>query len=121
MGDLALAEVSGRVRKKRLNKAPDPRFKPDISEQFDLALGCPSVLLPADHLARRLKRELASFDVSALVKKYSSQGRHGYHPLHMLGALVYGTLIGIHESTKLARALKTDFALRFVAGGHCIS
>lgn len=118
---MALAEVSGRVRKKRLNKAPDPRFKPDVSEQFDFALGCPSAMLPADHLARRLKRELASFDVSALVKKYSSQGRHGYHPLHMLGALVYGTLIGIHESTKLARALKTDLALRFVAGGHCIS
>jgi transposase len=121
MGNLALAEVSGRVRKKRLNKAPDPRFKPDISEQFDFALGCPSAMLPADHLARQLKRELASFDVSALVKKYSSQGRHGYHPLHMLGALVYGTLIGIHHSTKLAKALKTDLALRFVAGGHCIS
>jgi len=118
---LALAEVSGRVRKKRLNKAPNPRFKPDVSEQFDIALGCPSAVLPADHLARQLKRELASYDVSALVKNYSSQGQHGYHPHHMLGALVYGTLIGIHESTKLARAMKTDLALRFVAGGHCIS
>jgi transposase len=121
MSELSLAGPAGRVRKKRVNKAVGARFKPDISEQFDLVWGCASVQLPKEHLVRGLKRELALLDVSAIVDRYSSQGRHGFHPLHVLGALVYGSLIGIHHSTALARAMRTDVALRFIAGGHAIS
>lgn len=117
VSDLELSSPSGRIRKKRLNKAPGARFKPDISEQ--LVFG--GLQVPAGHLARRLKDELALLDVSEVVARYSSQGRHGFHPLHILGALIYGTLIGVHHSTKLARAMQTDAALRFIAGGHCIS
>lgn len=121
MADLELSAVEGRVRRKRVNKAPDPRFKPDVSAQLDAVAGCPEAFVPRDHLARSLREMLQRLDVKELEKKYSSQGRHGYHPRHMLGALIYGSLVGVHESTKLARLLSTDAAARLVSGGHSIS
>lgn len=107
--------------RKRINKAPDPRFKPDVSDLPDPILGCPEAALPANHIARAVKAELAEMDFSTLEARYSSQGQHGYHPRHVLGALLYGSIIGIHHSTKLAAALRTDLAARLVAGGHAIS
>src|SRR4051794_22113104 len=107
--------------RKRLNKAPDPRFRPDVSDLLDPILGCPEAALSANHIARAVKAELAEMDFAAVEAKYSSQGQHGYHPRHVLGALIYGSLVGIHHSTKLAGALRTDLAARLVAGGHAIS
>lgn len=109
------------VRRRRLRKDPVPRFKPDVSEQLDVVWGCPAAVVPADHMARQVKRMLCEFDVSALVACYSSQGRRGFHPRHMLGALVYASIIGLHESTKISATMRTDHALRFVGGGHVIS
>src|SRR4051794_23435510 len=102
MSNLELTGPAKPIRKKRLNKAPGQRFKPDISEQLDLIWGCVAAQVPENHLARALKRELALLDLSSVVAKYSSQGQHGFHPLHLLGALVYGSLVGIHHSTRLA-------------------
>jgi transposase len=119
--ELSLSPGPKRLVKKRLRKAPGQRFKPDISEQFDLVWGCPSASVPHEHLVRSVKELLAGLDFSSTETKYSSQGQHGFHPRHVLGALLYGSLLGIHHSTKLAASLKTDMALRFVAGGHVIS
>jgi transposase len=114
-------EATKRAVRKRVNKAPDPRFRPDMSELLDPILGCPALALSARHPARLVKEELESLDFAEAEARYSSQGQHGYHPRHVFGALVYGSLIGIHQSTKLESALATDLALRFVAGGHAIS
>jgi transposase len=109
------------VRRKRLRKDPLPRFKRDVSHQIDLVFGCPEQALPNDHLARKLRTLLTQLDFSALEAKYSSQGRRGFHPRHVIGVLVYGSLIGVHHSTKLERLLRTDMACRYMAGGHVIS
>ena len=121
MTELELSPSPQRVVKKRLNKAVDPRFKPDVSDQLDPILGCPELALPESHLARVLKRQLEELSFVSVEEKYSSLGQLGYHPRHLFGALVYGSLVGIHHSTKLAHALLSDFALRYVAGGHAIS
>lgn len=113
--------ASKRPVRKRVNKAPDPRFKPDISDLLDPILGCPGAALPANHIARAVKAHLAEIDFSTVEARYSSQGQNGYHPRHVLGALLYGSIIGTHHSTKLAAALRTDLAARLVAGGHAIS
>jgi transposase len=78
-------------------------------------------LVPEDHLARQVVALMASVDFSEVEAKYSSLGRRGYHPRTMVGVWIYASLIGLHESTKVARSLRTDAALRFVAGGHAIS
>ena len=121
MDDLQLTSATGRTRRKRVNKAPEPRFKPDVSGQLDAIAGCPEAFVPQDHLARSIRSVLQKLDFSAQERKYSSQGQHGYHPRHLIGALVYGSLVGVHESTKLERLLKTDAAARLVSGGHAIS
>lgn len=108
-------------RKLRLNKAPDPRFKADISDAPDPIRGCPGEALPAAHPARKIKEPIATLDFSKAEAKYSSQGRYGFHPRHVFGALVYGSILGIHFSTRLAESLRWDLVARFVAGGHAIS
>lgn len=120
MADLLLSSPTGRVVRRRLRKDPVPRFKPDVSNQLDVAGACAAVV-PEMHVARFLREEIEHLDLTAVVATYSSQGRHGYHPKHVLGALLLGSLMGVHHSTKLARRLVTDAAFRLVAGGHAIS
>lgn len=64
---------------------------------------------------------VARLDLSSVEAGYSSLGRRGYAPRSLLAVWVYGSLIGLHHATKLARALETDAALRLLSGGHAIS
>jgi transposase len=77
--------------------------------------------VPADHLARAVAKVVAQFDLTSIEARYSSLGRHGYAPRSVLAVWIYASLIGLHHATKVARALKTDAALRLVSGGHSIS
>jgi transposase len=107
--------------RKRPRRDPTPRFKQEATNQLDFVNGCAELAVPEEHLARKVRDLIGGLDFSAVEAGYSSLGRHGYHPRFVLGPLVYGGLIGIHHSTKLAVALRTDAALRLVAGGHSIS
>lgn len=88
---------------------------------MDPIFGCPALSVPKDHIAHAVRDLIARLDVSAAEALYSSQGRRGYHPRHMLGALVLGSLLGEHASTRLGQSLRTDAALRLVSGGYAIS
>jgi transposase len=67
-------------------------------------------------------RELvAKLDLKSVEARYSSLGRHGYQPTQVLAVWIYASLIGLHDSTKVAHALETDAALRWLAGGYAIS
>lgn len=110
-----------RPRQKKTRRDPNPHFKPDKSRQLDALYGCADLQVPQDHLARDVLRVVGLLDTKSIEEKYSSLGRHGYHPRQALAVWVYGSLIGLHESTKLARALQTDAALRLLSGGHAIS
>jgi transposase len=107
--------------RRRTRRDPKPRFKPDITGQLDIVLGCPALQVPEDHLARAVQKMVARFDLSKVEAKYSSLGRRGYAPANVLAIWVYASLVGIHHATKLARALKTDAALRLLSGGYPIS
>ena len=116
-----MGQPSSRLRGKRQRKNPVPRFRPDKCADSDPVWGCLEQQIRADHPAREVKEQVARLDVSMLMARCSSQGQHGFHPLHVIGALCYASLIGLHHSTRIARALETDAALRFVSGGHVIS
>jgi transposase len=77
--------------------------------------------VPAKHLARVVWAIVAELDVSAAEARYSSLGRHGYAPRHLLAVWVYASMVRMHYASVLARALKTDAALRLLAGGYEIS
>jgi transposase len=92
-----------------------------VSNQLDAVRGCPALQVAADDFVRAVRDIVYALDVSSIEAGYSSLGRYGYHPRHVVAALVYGCLRGVRESTKLARCMETDAAFRFVAGGHSIS
>lgn len=106
---------------RRRPRDPKPRFKRDTSAQVSFVHGCPDAQVREGHLARAVVRIAAQIDTGRLEEAYSALGRHGYHPRSLLLVWIYASLIGLHHSTKLARALETDAALRFLSGGHAIS
>lgn len=116
-----LIETSAAPRRKSPKRDPHPRFKPDQVGQLDPIHGCAEFQVPAGHLAREVRDLVSELDLSAIVGSYSSLGRHGYHPRHVLGVLIYGSLVGVHKSTKLEQVSETDSAFHLVAGGHWIS
>jgi transposase len=110
-----------RVIRRRRRRDPKPRFKKDTSRQLDAVQGCPAMSVPENHLARSVWGVVSRLDTNALEDQYSSLGRRGYHPRHVLAVWVYASLIGLHHSTKVAAAVATDAAFRLLSGGHSIS
>lgn len=106
---------------RRTRRDPIPHFKRDVSAQLDAVVGCPELQVSDDHLARQVREIVESCDTTPVEQRYSSLGRHGFHPKRLLAVWVYASLVGIHHATKLARALLTDAAFRLLSGGHAIS
>jgi len=77
--------------------------------------------VPAAHLARAVADVMEGVDTTAIEAGYSSLGRHGVPPKWLLRCWVYASLVGLHQSTKLARAMETDAALQWLCGGHAVS
>src|SRR5271165_5880671 len=50
--------------------------------------------LPEQHLARFVVEVIDGLDLSAMVKSYRGTGSAGYHPVLLLGLLVYGYATG---------------------------
>ena len=106
-----------RAARKRNPRDPTPRFRPTRHTQLDAVDGCPELQVPGEHLARGVWSIVEQLDTTSLEKNYSALGRRGYHPKRILAVWVYASLIGLHHSTKLARACVTDAALRWLCGG----
>jgi transposase len=116
-----LIETPATPKRKSPRRDPYPRFQPDQVTQLDPLQGCAELQVPPKHLAREVREVVRKLDFSAIEAKYSSLGRRGFHPRHVMGVLVYGSLIGVHHSTKLEAISETDAAFRLVSGGHWIS
>ena len=71
--------------------------------------------LPEQHLARFVVEVIDGLDLSAMVKSYRGAGSAGYHPVLLLGLLVYGHATGVFSSRKLERATYDLVAFRFIA------
>ena len=72
-------------------------------------------------MARAVAGVIDGVDTTAIEAGYSSLGRHGVPPKWLLRCWVYASLVGLHHSTKLARAMETDAALQWLCGGHAVS
>jgi len=71
--------------------------------------------LPEQHLARFVVEVIDGLDLSAMVKSYRGTGSAGYHPVLLLGLLVYGYATGVFSSRRLERATYESVAVRFIA------
>lgn len=116
---LTAADAPTRGRRRRID--PSPHYKESTTAQADLVDGWLDHQLPREHLARKVLALVERFDLSAVDKKRSSLGRKGFNPRSLLAVLIYGSLVGQHEATKLSELMVTDAALRFLAGGHRVS
>lgn len=105
------------AKKRRVPKDPTPRFKADDTE----ALCAAERLVPREHLAREVARLVSRLDVSAAESSFSALGQNGFAPRRLVAVWVYASLIGVHHGTKVHERLKTDAALRLLAGGHVVS
>ena len=110
-----------RVVRRRQRRDPQPHFKRSRTRQLDALLGSPDEQVPSDHLARDVAAAVEPIDTAIVEATYSSLGRHGHHPKAYLRVWIYASLIGLHHSTKVARAIKTDAALRWLSGGYAMS
>ncbi len=105
------------TKRRRVPRDPTARFKRDKES----ALAAAEAMVPAEHLARRVLKQLERVDTSQVEAQYSALGQRGYAPRRLLSLWVYASLRGLHHATKLARALQTDAALLLLSGGHVIS
>lgn len=110
-----------RTRRRSPRRDPEPRFLSDTSHQLDGIAGCPALHVPGEHLAWAVRKIVDRLDTRVAEATYSSLGRRGYHPKCLLAVWIYASLIGLHHSTKVARAAATDAAFRLLARGRAPS
>lgn len=95
-----------------------PRFHEDLSARRNSVLGCPELAVPADDPARMIRKFIDEKDFSAQERGHSALGRKPAHPRFKLGAWLYGSLVGVHEASKLAKMTRDSQAMRLVCGGR---
>jgi transposase len=74
--------------------------------------------LPEKHLARFVVDVIAGLDLRAMLGSYRGSGEASYHPMILLGILVYGYATGVFSSRKLERATYDSVAFRFIAANE---
>jgi len=74
--------------------------------------------LPERHLARFVVEVVDGLDLRAMSGSYRGSGSASYHPVLLLGLLVYGYATGVFSSRKLERASYDSVAFRFIAANQ---
>ena len=75
--------------------------------------------LPEEHLALLVLDVVSELDLSAITRVYDAKdtrGRAGYHPVMMVGLLVYAYCVGKPSSRRIERATYEEVAFRVLAG-----
>src|SRR5208282_582661 len=67
------------------------------------------------HLARFVVEVIEGLDLRAMSGSYRGSGSASYHPVMLLGLLVYGYATGVFSSRKLEQATDDSVAFRFIA------
>lgn len=124
------AENSGENLELRESKEPEKglrkmrrglRFHGDKTKQMNVLTGSPDMVVPEKHLVREVIELVGELDVTELRNKHKALGRTPVDPKFKLAVWVYASLVGMHHASEVARALKTDAALKLAAGGHEMS
>ncbi len=76
-------------------------------------------LLPEDHDCFLFKDLLNQLDTSGIEERYSPNGQHAYHPLKIIGILIYGYTHGVFSSRQLEKRSNEDLSFMFIAGKDC--
>jgi len=92
-------------------------FRPYDPEQQLLLPPSLDDWLPEEHPARFVSELLDRLDLTAITAPYEREerGYPPYHPVMMTKLILYGYVAGVYSSRRMAKALETDVAFRYLA------
>lgn len=73
-------------------------------------------LLPQDHIVRVVNTVIEQIDIEALLNEYKGGGTSSYHPRMMLKCWVFGYVMKVHSSRRLAKALREHIPFMWLSG-----
>jgi transposase len=117
--DSLFGEQGGASRppRRRKKKAPSkPVFKPYEQHQTVLLPQSLEEMIPQQHLVRVVNTTIDKMDVGPLLASYKGGGTSAYHPVMLLKVFVYGYLMKLYTSRRLAKALREDIHFMWLAG-----
>jgi transposase len=97
------------------------RFRPVARDQLFLMPPDVREWLPQEHPARFLVELVEQLELSGFVAKNESsreRGRPAYHPVVMVGIVLYASMCTVTSSRRIARLLVTDVGFRVVAANE---
>jgi len=104
------------ARRRRKKAASKPVFKPYVQNQTVLLPQSLEEMIPERHLVRVVSATIDKMDVSPLLASYKGGGASAYHPVMLLKVFVYGYLMKIYTSRRLAKAVREDIHFMWLAG-----
>jgi transposase len=99
----------------------EPRFRSVGRDQQFLLPPDVREWLPAGHPALFVSELVESLDLSVFVEAYRStpdRGRPAYHPIVMVGVVLYASMTAVLSSRRIERLLATDAGFRVVAANE---
>jgi len=76
-------------------------------------------LLPASHDCYLFHDLFQQLDTSSVEAKYCQMGQRAYHPLKIVGILIYGYSHGVFSSRQLEKRCNEDLSFMYIAGKKC--
>ncbi len=99
--------LEGLVSFKRYDQEQGQLFPPRVGDFVD-----------DDHIARAVSDIVDRFGLSAIEVEYSELGQHAFSPRMMLKIRLYGLIVGILSSRRLAQSCCENVVFMWLAGGH---
>jgi transposase len=93
-----------------------PKFKDYFQNQAQLLPPGINDLISVDHISRLINKVINDMDLSVIENSYLSNGCRAYNPKMLLKILVYGYVVGLRSSRKLADRLVEDVVFIWLSG-----
>jgi len=103
-----------RIRKKK--RVSKPKFIEYNQHQIMLLPPSIEEMIPERHIVRTVNKIIDTMDIEALINTYKGGGRSSYDPLMLLKVLVYGYVMKIYSSRRIAKALREDINFMWLSG-----
>lgn len=103
-------------RRRAKKRSSEPKFIHYSQEQPMLLPPSLEELISEKHIVRVVNKLVESMDIKPLKATYKGGGRSAYNPLMLMKVLVYGYLMKIYSSRRIAKALREDINFMWLSG-----
>src|SRR5512146_694703 len=103
-------------RKRKKKRSSKPKFIEYNQHQAMLLPPSIEEMIPEKHIVRTVNKVIDAMKIEALINTYKGGGRSSYDPLMILKVLVYGYVMKIYSSRKIAKSLREDINFMWLSG-----